>query len=157
MLVLTNKSKDKFKLLNKHTKHVLFLITYNSLNSKRILRYKMIGYTFSYLKTKMYSITKYLKKSWLQTFNGRVIASWDIIFCVCACISGYVHMYMCMWRLDVNLVCHSSGATHLGSFETGFSSWIWGSPVRLGRLTIKSRDLLGSNSGPKGFTDWAFS
>lgn len=122
------------------------LITYDSLNSQRILRNKMIGYKLV-IWTEMYSImriTKYFKNSRLQTFNGRVIASWDIFFVytsiflnVCICVCG------CGSQMSILAVIPQEPST-LFFFDTGFPPWVWGSLVRLSWLPCKSRELLAS-------------
>lgn len=114
----------------------------------------MIGYKLV-IWTEMYSImciTKYFKNSRLQTFHGRVTASWDSFFvfmsvflnvCICVCVW--------MWRPDANLGCHSSGAIIPAFFDTGFPPWIWGSLVRLSCYLVNPGNCLppSSNSGPK--------
>lgn len=122
------------------------LITYDSLNSQRILRNKMIGYKLV-IWTEMYSImriTKYFKNSQLQTFNGRVTASWDIFFVY---TSIFLNVYICVCgcgsQMSILAVIPQEPSTLL-FFDTGFPPCIWGSLVRLSWLPCKSRELLAS-------------
>lgn len=128
-------------MLNKY-QSMDILITYDSLNSQRILRNKMIGYKLV-IWTEMYSImciTKYFKNSRLQTFNGRVTASWDIFFV-------YTSLFLCVCgcgRQMLILAVIPQEPSTLLFFDTGFPPWIWGSLVRLSWLPCKTRELLAS-------------